>query len=70
MLLGEVTQKGSEIDFDKLARDVCKQVGYDSDEKGLDYKTMELKQVIVEQEPEIAAVVYLNKKEEDLGAGD
>ena len=70
VLLGEVTHSGGEINFEQIARDVCKQVGYDADEKGLDYKTMNVIQNIEGQEPEIAAAVHLDKKEEDLGAGD
>jgi len=39
-LLGEILVKGQPIDYESIARGVCKEVGYDNDEKGLDGKTM------------------------------
>lgn len=31
---------GAAINYEQIAREVCKQVGYDDENKGLDYKTM------------------------------
>lgn len=39
-MLGEVTYNGAKVDYDQIARNVCKEVGYDNDDKGLDYKSM------------------------------
>jgi S-adenosylmethionine synthetase len=39
-LLGETTKKGPAISYEQIARDVCKEVGYDEESKGLDYKNM------------------------------
>jgi S-adenosylmethionine synthetase len=39
-LLGETLVSGASINYEQIAREVCKQVGYDDEGKGLDYKTM------------------------------
>jgi S-adenosylmethionine synthetase len=39
-LLGETLVAGPAINYEQIAREVCKQVGYDDENKGLDYKTM------------------------------
>lgn len=39
-LLGETLINGPRVNYEQIARDVCHEVGYDDDEKGLDYKTM------------------------------
>lgn len=39
-LLGEVHLNNGTISYEQIARNVCKKIGYDSDDKGLDYKNM------------------------------
>jgi len=39
-LLGETTVAGPRVNYEQIAREVCREVGYDSDAKGLDYKQM------------------------------
>jgi len=39
-LLGETLVDGPAINYEQIARDVARQVGYDDENKGLDYKTM------------------------------
>jgi len=39
-LLGETSINGPRLNYEQIARDVCKDVGYDDESKGLDYKTM------------------------------
>lgn len=51
-------------------RDACKNIGYDADEKGLDFKTCNVVIQIEAQSPEIANAVHVNKNPEDFGAGD
>ena len=39
-MLGETLVNGPRVNYEQIAREVCKQVGYDDDAKGLDYKNM------------------------------
>ncbi len=39
-MLGETTVNGPRVNYEQNAREVCKQVGYDDEAKGLDYKSM------------------------------
>merc|ERR1712225_49843 len=82
MVFGEITTD-SKLDYDKIVRDVCKEIGYDDEKKGLDYKTMKVMVQIEEQSSEIHGAVskgerqFLRKTQEEidehlnkLGAGD
>lgn len=72
VLLGEITMKDRhKVDATQIARDVCQQVGYNSNEIGLDYQTMQVIENIPPQSKEITDAIR-DKKErsEDLGAGD
>nr|XP_027201349.1 S-adenosylmethionine synthase-like [Dermatophagoides pteronyssinus] len=69
MVFGEVTFQGK-VDFEQVVRAKVKEVGYDAEEKGLDYQTMTVLLQMNEQSPEIAAGVHLNKNLEEIGAGD
>lgn len=45
--LGEVTTK-AKVNYEQIIRGVCRDVGYDSRDKGLDYKSMSVFVVIEE----------------------
>ncbi|XP_075591035.1 putative S-adenosylmethionine synthase 4 [Dermatophagoides farinae] len=68
-IFGEISVKGV-IDYESIARNKLKEIGYDSKAKGLDYKTCKIQVMIDEQSPEIAKSVHLNKSLDDVGAGD
>lgn len=52
-------------------RRVCKEIGYDDDSKGLDYKTMTVLVNVVPQSQEIFDAVHKRSKNlDDFGAGD
>jgi len=64
-----------------LVREVCKEIGYDSDDKGLDHQKMQVLNKIEKQSPEINRSVGDAKEDrtkeeeiteylEKLGAGD
>eukprot|EP00397_Hematodinium_sp_SG-2012_P017738 GEMP01018149.1.p1 GENE.GEMP01018149.1~~GEMP01018149.1.p1 ORF type:complete len:395 (+),score=107.72 GEMP01018149.1:28-1212(+) len=67
MILGEITTK-SNVVYEDIVRKVCEQIGYDSVDKGLDYRTMEVLNKIETQSPDIAQ--SLQKKADEMGAGD
>ena len=69
MIAGELTTTAV-IDMEKIVRNRIQEIGYDSVEKGLDYKTCEIILRVNKQHPEIAGCVHEGKEESDFGAGD
>lgn len=67
VLAGEITTK-NKVDYEKIARDVIKDIGYDKDEYGFNYSTVKIANFIHTQSPDIAQGV--NRADGDFGAGD
>ncbi len=67
-IFGQITSKAS-VDYEKIARDVVKEIGYDKKEYGFSYDTMDVKIAIDKQSEDIALGVD-ESDDKDLGAGD
>ncbi len=65
---GEITTK-AKVDYEQIARDVIKDIGYTNKDLGFDYKNVKILNIIKEQSPDIRQGV---KKDtiENQGAGD
>jgi S-adenosylmethionine synthetase len=70
VVLGETTVAGPRVNYEQIARQICAEVGYDNDHKGLDYKAMSVLINVEGQSAEIAQSVHTDKKDEDVTAGD
>jgi len=69
LLFGEITTK-AKVDFEQVAREACRRIGYDDAQKGLDCNRCNVLVAIESQSPDIAQGVHEGKEAEDLGAGD
>ena len=69
LLAGELTTN-AKINIDQIVRDRIKEIGYDDEAKGLNYKTCDVIQKITLQSKDISQAVHENKKDEEIGAGD
>ena len=62
----EKSQLLLEVNYEQVARDVLKDIGYDDSDKGIDYRTCKVQVVMDLQSPDIA----LGTNDEVGGAGD
>ncbi|WZZ42724.1 hypothetical protein YC2023_038983 [Brassica napus] len=71
MVFGEITTKAN-VDYEKIVRKTCREIGFISDDVGLDADNCKVLVNIEQQSPDIAQGVHghLTKKPEDIGAGD
>jgi len=69
MVGGEISSKAN-VNYQQVIRNKIKEIGYDSDEKGLNYKTMSVTNSLEEQSPDIAQGVHESRADDDVGAGD
>merc|ERR1712193_334412 len=71
VLLGEVSVTKDKLDFEAVARKVCNEVGFNSEDVGLDCNNMQVIVNVHAQDANIAAAVHdQGKNEGDMGAGD
>ena len=70
MLLGEVSVDKTKVNFEQVARKVCKEVGFTSEDIGLDCDNCQVIVNVHAQDANIAASVHEGKDEKDMGAGD
>ena len=59
---GEITTH-AKVDYEQIARDVLKEIGYDSEDKGIDYRTCNINVVLDSQSHDIA--LGTNEDEEE-----
>ena len=79
LIMGEITTK-AKVDYEQIARDTIREIGYDADEKGFNCDTCRVKVLLDSQSPDIAMGVdkALEAREnemsdeqlEAIGAGD
>lgn len=71
MIFGEITTKAV-VDYDKVVRDTCREIGFVSEAVGLDADRCNVIVNIEAQSPDIAQGVHghFTKKPEEIGAGD
>lgn len=70
MVFGEVNSKAT-LNYEQLARQAIKEIGYDASEKGMDYKVATVIVAMDQQSNEIFGCLHDNdEKIEDTGAGD
>jgi S-adenosylmethionine synthetase len=68
LVAGEITTT-AKINIEQIVRDKIKEIGYDDEKKGLDYKTCDVILKVTQQSPDINQAVT-KVEEDEQGAGD
>lgn len=68
IVIGGEVNTTAVVDYQQIARDVLKRIGYDDSQVGIDYRTCEVKVLIHQQSAEINQGV--DKSNGEIGAGD
>ncbi len=68
MIAGELTSNAN-INIEQIVRDRIKEVGYDDEKKGMDYKNCDVILKVTQQSGDINQAVF-KKSEDEQGAGD
>lgn len=66
---GEITTNAV-VDYEKVARQVIKKIGYTKKEYGIDYQSCKIDVILKKQSPDIARGVNNSLDDQDIGAGD
>ena len=69
LIMGEITTT-ADINYEETARQAIKEIGYDDENIGFDYKTCEILVKVNKQSPDIAMGVDKAADDESTGAGD
>lgn len=64
MILGEVVTKAS-VNYEQVIREAVKATGYDSDDKGLDWRTVNVIVAVEEQSPDLAQTITASRVSDD-----
>ncbi|CAK9876481.1 unnamed protein product [Sphagnum jensenii] len=72
MVFGEISCKGGSVNYERIVRETCREIGFVSAAMGLDSDNCKVLVNIEPQSPEIAHGVHghFSKKPEEIGAGD
>ena len=71
ILAGEIGSQANNINYEQIVRDTIRDIGYDSDDLGFDWKTVNITNLLNEQSPDIAQGVNEGEGEDkEQGAGD
>ena len=68
-VFGEITTN-SKVDYEKIVRKTLEEIGFNSEDKGIDCHTCEVNVKIHSQSADIAQGVHVNRDVEEIGAGD
>jgi len=68
LVAGEITTT-AKINIEQIVRDRIKEIGYDDEKKGLDYKSCDVVLKVTQQSPNISQAVT-REEEDEQGAGD